>query len=65
MGLEDLSTPEHVWQLRHALLQQEFPPLVKSVPAAPAAEQAEGHDPTDRGRPMMELVPIVTDSQLL
>jgi class 3 adenylate cyclase len=33
--LKDLSTPEHVWQLHHPLLQQEFPPLVNApMPAA-------------------------------
>jgi class 3 adenylate cyclase len=38
--LKDLSTPEHVWQLQHPLLQQEFPPLVTSVARAPAPTEA-------------------------
>jgi class 3 adenylate cyclase len=39
--LKDLSTPEHVWQLQHPLLQATFPPLVKSVAAAPPEPETE------------------------
>jgi class 3 adenylate cyclase len=41
--LKDLSTPEHIWQLQHPLLQETFPPLVTSVapPPAPAEPRPE------------------------
>jgi hypothetical protein len=38
--LKDLSTPEHVWQLRHHRLQAEFPPLVGWSPPPAALEPA-------------------------
>jgi class 3 adenylate cyclase len=52
--LKDLSTPEHIWQLVHPLLQQSFPPLVTSVSAPPPAEPAPA---PDVDAPVLEIGP--------
>jgi hypothetical protein len=47
--LKDLTTPEHVWQLQHPLLEASFPPLGQSAPPLPSAEpDSAGQDPDGR-----------------